>query len=85
MALWGIGMGAQNSLLKALLSGVLSVAKRSTGFGLFYAGYGIAWFIGSAIMGLLYDKSLLTVIVFPSSFNLSHCLSWFGEDGPKRK
>jgi predicted MFS family arabinose efflux permease len=42
MALWGIGMGAQNSLLKALLSGVLSVAKRSTGFGLFYTGYGIA-------------------------------------------
>lgn len=64
MALWGIGMGAQNSLLKALLSGVLAVAKRSTGFGLFYTGYGLAWFLGSATMGLLYDKSILAVVVF---------------------
>ena len=61
MALWGIGMGAQNSLLKALLTAVLTVAKRSTGFGLFYTGYGIAWFLGSAAMGLLYDKSILGV------------------------
>lgn len=64
MALWGIGMGAQNSLLKALLTGVLSVAKRSTGFGLFYTAYGIAWFLGSAAMGFVYDKSLSTLIIF---------------------
>ncbi len=64
MALWGIGMGAQNSLLKVLLSEVLSVAKRSTGFGLFYTGYGIAWFLGSAAMGFSYDKSILAVVIF---------------------
>jgi predicted MFS family arabinose efflux permease len=63
MALWGIGMGAQNSLLKALLTGVLAVAKRSTGFGLFYTGYGIAWFLGSAAIGLLYDKSIFAVVI----------------------
>ncbi len=70
MALWGIGMGAQNSLLKALLTGVLSVAKRSTGFGLFYTGFGIAWFLGSAAMGLLYDKSILAVVIFSVVFQL---------------
>jgi predicted MFS family arabinose efflux permease len=70
MALWGIGMGAQNSLLKALLSGVLSVAKRSTGFGLFYTGYGIAWFLGSAAMGFLYDKSILAVVILSVVFQL---------------
>ncbi len=64
MVLWGIGMGAQNSLLKALLTGVLAVAKRGTGFGFFYTGYGIAWFLGSAAMGLLYDKSILAVVIF---------------------
>jgi predicted MFS family arabinose efflux permease len=64
MAVWGIGMGAQNSLLKALLTGVLSVAKRGTGFGFFYTGYGIAWFLGSAAMGVLYDKSIPTLIIF---------------------
>jgi predicted MFS family arabinose efflux permease len=70
MALWGIGMGAQNSLLKALLSEVLSVARRSTGFGLFYTGYGIAWFLGSAAMGFLYDKSIPAVVIFSVVFQL---------------
>lgn len=64
MALWGVGMGAQNSLLKAILTGFMPVTKRSTGFGLFYTGYGIAWFLGSAAMGYLYDKSIITLIVF---------------------
>ena len=57
-------LSAQNSLLKALLTEVLSAAKRSTGFGLFYTGYGIAWFLGSAVMGLLYDKSILALVIF---------------------
>jgi len=64
MALWGIGMGAQNSLMKALATGVLAVVKRSTGFGLFYTGYGIAWFLGSAAMGFMYERSILTLVVF---------------------
>src|SRR5205814_9801712 len=42
MAVWGIAMGAQNSLLKAVLTGVMWVSKRSTGFGVFYACFGIA-------------------------------------------
>jgi MFS family permease len=64
MILWGIGMGAQNSLLKAMLSSVIPAPKRSTGFGLFYTAFGIAWFIGSAAMGFLYDRSLITLIAF---------------------
>ena len=34
MLLWGLGMGAQDSMLKALLIPVISVTKRSTAFGL---------------------------------------------------
>jgi predicted MFS family arabinose efflux permease len=64
MALWGVGMGAQNSLLKAMLANVMAASKRSTGFGLFYTVFGIAWFLGSAAMGYLYDKSIMTLIVF---------------------
>src|SRR5882724_7810605 len=33
--LWGIGMGAQDSLLKAILTNVVVPARRSTAFGLF--------------------------------------------------
>jgi len=64
MALWGIGMGAQNSLLKAILTELMPATKRSTGFGLFYTAYGIAWFLGSAAMGFLYDRSVITLIIF---------------------
>jgi len=70
MALWGIGMGAQDSLLKAVLTKVVSAAKRSTAFGLFDTGFGIAWFLGSAAMGFLYDKSITAVIVFSVVFQL---------------
>ena len=64
MILWGIGMSAQGSLLQAMLTGVIPPQKRSTAFGLFDTGYGIAWFIGSATMGLLYEKSILAVAAF---------------------
>jgi predicted MFS family arabinose efflux permease len=64
MIFWGIGMSAQGSLFQAMLTGVIPPAKRSTAFGLFDTGYGIAWFLGSATMGLLYEKSILAVALF---------------------
>ncbi len=64
MIFWGIGISAQGSLLQAMLTRVIPPQKRSTAFGLFDTGYGIAWFLGSALMGLLYDKSILAVALF---------------------
>jgi MFS family permease len=64
MILWGVGMSAQGSLFQAMLTGVIPPEKRSTAFGLFDTGYGIAWFLGSAAMGLLYEKSILAVALF---------------------
>jgi predicted MFS family arabinose efflux permease len=64
MIFWGVGMSAQGSLFQAMLTGVIPPQKRSTAFGLFDTGYGIAWFLGSAAMGLLYDKSIPAVVLF---------------------
>jgi predicted MFS family arabinose efflux permease len=64
MIFWGIGMSAQGSLFQAMLTHVIPPQKRSTAFGLFDTGYGIAWFVGSAVMGLLYDRSILAVALF---------------------
>src|SRR5215472_3290324 len=64
MIFWGIGMSAQGSLFQAMLTSVIPPQKRSTAFGLFDTGYGVAWFVGSAVMGLLYDKSILAVALF---------------------
>jgi len=71
MILWGVGMGAQDSCLKAVLSGVVPSGKRSTAFGIFDTGFGIAWFAGSAIMGLLYEASIPVLIVFSVALQLA--------------
>ena len=57
IALWGVGMGAQESILRAAIAGMIPPGRRGAAYGLFNAGYGLAWFLGSALMGFLYDAS----------------------------
>lgn len=64
MALWGIGMGAQESIMRAAVAAMVPVDKRSTAYGIFNAGFGLSWFLGSAFMGILYDLSLPSLILF---------------------
>ena len=71
MIFWGVGMSAQGSLFQAMLSGVIPPQKRSTAFGLFDTGFGVAWFLGSAMMGLLYDKSVVAVALFSTILQLA--------------
>jgi len=64
MVLWGIGMGAQESILKAEIAEMITPERRGTAFGTFNAAYGLFWFIGSALMGYLYDFSIKGLIIF---------------------
>jgi MFS family permease len=64
MVLWGIGMGAQESILKAIVTGMVAAECRGSAYGIFNTGYGLAWFLGSALMGVLYDKSTGWLILF---------------------
>jgi predicted MFS family arabinose efflux permease len=64
MTLWGIGMGAQESIMKAAVAGMVPMDKRGSAFGIFNAGYGLSWFFGSALMGILYDRSLGALVIF---------------------
>lgn len=64
MVLWGIGMGAQESIMKAAVAGIVPPERRGSAYGIFNTGYGLAWFAGSALMGILYDFSLLALVVF---------------------
>ncbi len=61
--LWGIGMGAQESIMKAAVSKIIPKSMRSTGFGIFETGFGIAWFLGSWLLGALYDVNTLWVAI----------------------
>jgi MFS family permease len=63
-ALWGLGMGVHESIIPAAVAPMVSPERRASAYGLFTAGYGIFWFIGSAIMGILYDHSIHATIIF---------------------
>jgi predicted MFS family arabinose efflux permease len=84
MILWGIGMAAQESLLKSVIAGLVSAGKRGTAFGVFDTGFGIAWFLGSWLMGVLYQKSIAAVIIFSLFYSSSRCRSSFLQKQPNR-
>jgi predicted MFS family arabinose efflux permease len=64
MVLWGVGLGVQDSLLKAMLTAEAPIDRRSTAYGVFDTFFGTAWFLGSAVMGLLYGSTLIGLAAF---------------------
>jgi MFS family permease len=60
---WGIGMGAQESTMRAIIGSMAPRDQRGTAFGLFHMIFGIAWFAGSTLLGIIYDHSILAVAV----------------------
>ncbi|HXF81801.1 MAG TPA: MFS transporter [bacterium] len=64
MIAWGIGMGAQESVVRAAVAGMVPPAQRGAAYGVFNAGYGVCWFLGSAVMGGLYGISAPALVLF---------------------
>lgn len=64
MAIWGIGMGAQESIMRAAVANMVHPDKRGSAYGIFNTGYGLFWFLGSALMGILYDVSIPFLVAF---------------------
>jgi MFS family permease len=61
---WALGLGVQDASLRSGISQLVSMNKRGTAFGAFNGVYGIMWFAGSATMGLLYEHSITTLVIF---------------------
>lgn len=62
LVLWGIGMGAEESILKAAVTSMVPKKNRATGYGIFECSFGIFWFLGSWLLGVIYSKSLPLMI-----------------------
>ncbi len=62
--LWGIGMGGQESIVRAMIAKLAPKEKRAAAFGILDLWFGIFWFAGSALMGYLYDISLTALVLF---------------------
>jgi len=63
MVCWGIGTGAQESVMRATIAQLAPRERRATAFGIFNAVYGVAWFAGSVLLGILYDRSIAMVVI----------------------
>ncbi len=70
-ALWGVGIAVQDALLLALVSSALAEHRRATAFGLYDLIFGSAWFVGSAICGILLDRSTIGLAIFSTVLQLA--------------
>ncbi len=71
VGIWGLGMGVHESIIPAAVSTMVPPQRRPSAYGTFTAGYGVSWFIGSAIIGALYDVSMPALIAFSVAAELA--------------
>ncbi len=71
MACWGIGMGAHESVMRAAVADFVPANRRGSAYGIFNAGYGLSWFLGSALIGILYDTSIPWLVAFSVAAQLA--------------
>ena len=81
IALWGVGMGAQESILKAAVTSMVPKASRATGYGIFECSFGIFWFLGSWLLGVLYDISIPAMIAVSVCAQLAAIPLYIGSAG----
>ncbi len=62
--LWGAVMGIHETIMRAAIADLTHIKKRGFAYGIFNTAYGLAWFIGSAVMGLLYGVSVVYIGIF---------------------
>ncbi|QSZ67624.1 MFS transporter [Methanofollis aquaemaris] len=63
-AIWGVGIGLHETVMRAALADRTTTDVRGQAFGLIYAVYGAGWFLGSTVMGILYEVSVTHIIGF---------------------
>ncbi|WP_412757306.1 MFS transporter [Legionella bozemanae] len=68
--LWSIGVCAHESLMRAIVAGMIPKEKRGSAYGIFNTGFGIFWFLGSVVMGVLYDISITALVIFSIGIQL---------------
>lgn len=74
VALWGFGLGAQESVLRAGIASLSPASRRGAAYGTFSALFGIAWFAGSAVFGVLYGVSLPALVLASIGLQLAAML-----------
>ena len=59
---WGLSAGIHDAIMQAGVARMVPEHARARAYGIFMALYGVAWFLGSVFLGLLYDVSLAALV-----------------------
>lgn len=63
--LYGVILGVHETVMRSAIADLTSFKKRGTAYGIFNAIYGLAFFVGSSLMGILYDNvSIMAICIF---------------------
>lgn len=81
---WSAGMGGQYAVLRALVPARVAAHTRGAAFGWFNTSFGVGWFLGSAVMGLLYSRNLFALVWFAAGAQLSAAplVFWLARNPP---
>lgn len=85
IAMWGVGMGAQESILKAAVTEMVPKQSRATGYGIFECSFGVFWFLGSWLLGSLYDLNITAMAVFSVAAQLAAIPLYFSSARHRQK
>ncbi len=61
---WGAGIGIFETTLRASIAESTTAARRGQVYGTMSAVFGTAWFVGSAVMGVLYEVSIGHIVAY---------------------
>jgi MFS family permease len=62
--LWGVIMGAHETVMRSAVADLTPVRRRGTGYGVFNMTYGVSIALGTIVSGLLYETSLRLMVVY---------------------
>lgn len=70
VVLWGAVMGVQETIMRAAIADMISPTERGTAYGIFNTAYGLSWFLGSVLMGALYEVSVGYLVAYAVALEL---------------
>ena len=70
MALWGVVLGVQETIMRAAVADLAPIERRGFAYGVFNTMYGAGWGLGGVVMGLLNSHSITYLIMFSVAMEL---------------
>jgi len=64
IVLWGMVLGIHETIMRAAIADLTQIKHRGFAYGMFNTAYGASWFVGSTLMGILYDLSIIYIVLF---------------------